>query len=110
MGQKLKQKFLHEFGLQLKHVVIKSAVGISMPVDFEKRRALGSRELALCIAQHLKENMRGSAEIFVGQYRVGDCCLAGGLGRGFSALAMRRDSSEGNSPILQGSQNEGAPH
>ena len=46
---KLKQKLLHEFGLQLKHVVIKSAVRISMPVDFKKKRPLNSRKSPLCV-------------------------------------------------------------
>lgn len=49
-GQELEQKLLHEVGLQLKHVVIKSAVAISMSIDLEKRRSFGSRKFPLCVS------------------------------------------------------------
>ncbi len=94
MRQKLKQKLLHEFGLQLKHVVIKSAVGISMPIDFKKKRPFGSRKLPLCVTQQLKENMRRLVEIFVGQNSVGDGYRAGGMVHVFSVVTIRRESAE----------------
>jgi hypothetical protein len=72
LGRKLEQEVGHELGLQFEHVGLEATVRIAMAVDFKEERAFGSRELGLCIAQQLKENMRRLVEILVGENAVGD--------------------------------------